>query len=46
MRLPSVLAERKEPEWTQKIRWITIVEFTMDLDLVLLVFIDHSPPLP
>ena len=38
---PSVLAERKEPEWTQKIQGITIVEFTMDLDLDLLVLIDH-----
>jgi len=31
--LPNVLAERKEPEWTQKIRGITIVDFTMHLDL-------------
>jgi len=42
----SVLAERKEPEWTQKIQGITIVDFTMHLDLDLLVLIDHSPPLP
>ena len=46
LRLPSVLAERKEPEWTQIDSGITIVDFTMDLDLDLLVLIEHSPPLP
>jgi len=46
-RLPSVLAERKRkgPEWTQINSGITIVEFRMDLDLDLLVLIEHSPPL-
>jgi len=46
LRLPSVLTERREPEWTQIDSGITIVDFTMDLDLDLLVLIEHSPPLP
>jgi len=46
LRLPSVLAERKEPEWTQIDSGITIVDFTMDFDLDLLLLIDHPPPLP
>ena len=41
-----MLAERREPEWTQVDSGITIVDFTMDLDLDLLVLIEHSPPLP
>ena len=43
LRLPSV---RKEPEWTQIDSGITIVDFTMDFDLDLLLLIDHPPPLP
>jgi len=44
--LPSVLAERKEPEGTQIDSWITIVDFTMDLGLDLVVLIEHLPLLP
>jgi len=46
LRLPSVPAVRKEPDWTQIDVWITILDLTMDLGLHLLVPIDHSPPLP
>jgi len=44
--LPSVLVERKEPEGTQIDSEITIVDFTMDLHLDLLVPIERSPLLP
>jgi len=38
-----VLDERKEAEWSQIDSGITIVDFTMDLDLDILVLIEHSP---
>jgi len=41
----SVLAEIKGAEWSQIDSGITIVDFTMGLDLDILVLFEHSPPL-